>query len=136
MSTQSPPILCPVCSSKLQQDGTCLICLLQEGLDADHITGEADLPPAPPARTLTLPCEFAGYRLLREIASGGMGIVYEAEDLKLRRVVAMKVVRHAQFTTSAERARFQAETQAVALLDHPDSRTRDLSSLETVYYGA
>ncbi len=120
MSPTRPPNTCPVCSSKLQQDGTCLVCLLQEGLDADHITGEADLAPALPSRSITLPAEFGGYRLVREIASGGMGIVYEAEDLKLRRVVAMKVVRHAHFTTREERARFQAETQAVALLDHPD----------------
>jgi tRNA A-37 threonylcarbamoyl transferase component Bud32 len=120
MSSASPPHTCPVCSSKLGQDGACLVCLLQEGLGADHITGQADLPPAIPSRALTLPCEFAGYRLVREIASGGMGIVYEAEDLKLRRVVAMKVVRNAQFTTNEEKVRFQAETQAVALLDHPD----------------
>ncbi len=120
MSPLCPPNTCPVCSSKLDRDGACLVCLLREGLDADHITGEADLATAVPTRALTLPCEFAGYRLLREIASGGMGIVYEAEDLKLRRVVAMKVVRHAQFTSREERARFQAETQAVALLDHPD----------------
>jgi serine/threonine protein kinase len=120
MSPTRLPNTCPLCSSKLQQDGSCLVCLLQEGLEADHITGEAESAPVLPLRSLTLPCEFAGYRLLREIASGGMGIVYEAEDLKLRRVVAMKVVRHAQFTTREERARFQAETQAVALLDHPD----------------
>ncbi|MFN0079540.1 MAG: protein kinase domain-containing protein [Prosthecobacter sp.] len=120
MSPSCPPNTCPVCASKLGRDGACLVCLLQEGLAADHITGETDLAPAVPTRALTLPCEFAGYRLLREIASGGMGIVYEAEDLKLRRVVAMKVVRHAQFTTREERARFLAETQAVALLDHPD----------------
>ena len=120
MSPTRPPNTCHVCSSKPQQDGTCLVCMLQEGLDADHITGEADLAPALPSRSITLPAEFGGYRLVREIASGGMGIVYEAEDLKLRRVVAMKVVRHAHFTTREERARFQAETQAVALLDHPD----------------
>lgn len=120
MSSASPPHTCPVCSNKLGQDGACLVCLLQEGLGADHITGQADLTPAIPSRALTLPCEFAGYRLVREIASGGMGIVYEAEDLKLRRVVAMKVVRNAQFTTNEEKVRFQAETQAVALLDHPD----------------
>lgn len=120
MNPTSPPSTCPVCSRKLERDGACLVCLLQEGLNADHITGAGDETPVLPSRALTLPCEFGGYRLVREIASGGMGIVYEAEDLKLRRVVAMKVVRHAQFTTSEEKARFQAETQAVALLDHPD----------------
>lgn len=93
----------------------CLVCLLQEGLEA-----EGGLAKAPPERALTLPCEFAGYRLVREIASGGMGIVYEAEDLRLKRAVAMKVVRNAHFATREEAARFRAETQAVAQLDHPD----------------
>jgi serine/threonine protein kinase/tetratricopeptide (TPR) repeat protein len=118
MSTNAhEPQTCPVCSGRLERDGVCLVCLLQEGLEADHLTGAA---PVPPERFLTLPCEFGGYRLVREIASGGMGIVYEAEGLKLRRVVAMKVVRNAHFATREEAARFRAETQAIAQLDHPD----------------
>ena len=83
---------CPVCSGRLERDGLCLLCLLREGMEADHLTGPPDKRSEPPSRFLILPCEFAGYRLVREIASGGMGIVYEAEDLKLKRVVAMKVV--------------------------------------------
>lgn len=114
------PKCCPVCSGRLERDGVCLVCLLQEGLEADHLTGQEDKNSGPPTRLLNLPCEFAGYRLVREIASGGMGIVYEAEDVKLKRVVAMKVVRNAQFATREEAARFRAETQAIAQLDHPD----------------
>ncbi|MDZ4401971.1 serine/threonine-protein kinase [Prosthecobacter sp.] len=120
MSAAAPPNVCPVCSSRLEQDGVCLVCLLQEGLEADHVTGQPGSTPTPPARHLTLPCDFAGYRLVREIACGGMGVVYEAEDVKLRRVVAMKVIRNAHFATRDEAARFRAETQAVAQLDHPD----------------
>ncbi len=116
MSNDNPdPNLCAVCSGKLERDGVCLVCLLQEGLEAEDVETQAK-----PERALTLPCEFAGYRLVREIASGGMGIVYEAEDVRLKRVVAMKVVRHAQFATREEAARFKAETQAVAQLDHAD----------------
>lgn len=92
----------------------CLACLFNEGIAA------AAAPEAPARRLGELPCDFAGYRLVREIASGGMGIVYEAEDLKLRRVVAMKVIRNAHFATREEAARFRAETQAIAQLDHPD----------------
>jgi tRNA A-37 threonylcarbamoyl transferase component Bud32/tetratricopeptide (TPR) repeat protein len=110
-----PPLRsCAVCSSPLEQDGMCLACLFNEGIAA------AAAPEAPARRLGELPCEFAGYRLVREIASGGMGIVYEAEDLKLRRVVAMKVIRNAHFATREEAARFRAETQAIAQLDHPD----------------
>ena len=112
----SEPQTCPACSARLEGDGLCLACLINEGLEAKGGAREAKTP----ERSLTLPCEFAGHRLVREIASGGMGIVYEAEDLKLRRVVALKVIRNAQFATREEAARFRAETYAIAQLDHPD----------------
>lgn len=96
------------------------MCLLQEGLEAEQVAGQEGAAPECSTRALTLPCEFAGYRLVREIASGGMGIVYEAEDVKLKRVVALKVVRNAHFATREEAARFRGETQAIAQLDHPD----------------
>lgn len=108
--------LCPVCSTRLEPDGLCLVCLLNEGIEARE---EPGAPANLAGRMLSLPCEFAGHRLVREIASGGMGIVYEAEDLKLRRVVALKVIRNAHFATREEAARFQAETLAAAQLDHP-----------------
>ncbi len=109
---------CPVCSARLEDDGVCLACLLNEGILAEQASPAEAKPPS--ARALALPCEFAGYRLVREIASGGMGIVYEAEDRKLKRVVALKVIRNAIFATREEVARFRAETEAIAQLDHPD----------------
>ncbi|WP_395750382.1 protein kinase domain-containing protein [Prosthecobacter sp.] len=114
------PVRCPVCSGGLEADGVCLACLLQEGLEAGGAVHPEAGAGTAQAGTLTLPCEFAGYRLVREIAVGGMGIVYEAEDLKLKRVVALKVVRNAHFATREEASRFKAETQAIAQLDHPD----------------
>ncbi|MGV3659876.1 MAG: protein kinase domain-containing protein [Prosthecobacter sp.] len=119
MTAAAPePKKCPVCSTRLEQDGVCLVCLLNEGLEAESGSAASVKKPLS-TRTLTLPCEFAGYRLVREIASGGMGIVYEAEDVKLKRVVALKVIRNAIFATREEAARFKAETQAVAQLDDP-----------------
>lgn len=112
--------LCPVCSARLEGDGVCLVCLLNDGLEAEEGAGSLSGKSGHAGRTLMLPCDFAGYRLVREIASGGMGIVYEAQDLKLKRVVALKVVRNAVFATREEVGRFKAETQAVAQLDHPD----------------
>ncbi|MCX6857184.1 MAG: serine/threonine-protein kinase [Verrucomicrobia bacterium] len=55
----------------------------------------------------------------REIASGGMGMVFEAVDLKLKRRVAMKVIRDAQFARREEAARFRTEMKAIARLLHP-----------------
>ena len=67
-----------------------------------------------------LPFEFAGHRVLRELASGGMGTVYEAEQLQLKRTVALKLVRSSAFARPEELQRFRAEAETVARLDHPN----------------
>ena len=60
------------------------------------------------------------YRIDRELGTGGMGEVYLAQDLKLHRQVALKVL-SAQFAVDAERRqRFAREAQAVAALNHPN----------------
>ncbi len=59
------------------------------------------------------------YRLDREIARGGMGIVYDAYDEKMKRRVALKVLL-GEFAENPEfRARFVQESRAAAALDHP-----------------
>ena len=61
---------------------------------------------------------LGGYRILREIGRGGMGVVYEALDLALDRHVALKVL-PPHLTLSAERiARFRREANALANLSH------------------
>lgn len=106
---------CPVCRSALEKDGLCLVCLLKEGMEA-----AADEPPISGTFLGALPCEFAGHRLEREIAGGGMGLVFEAVDLRLKRRVAMKVIRNAQFARRDEAARFRAEMKSIARLLHPN----------------
>ena len=58
------------------------------------------------------------YRVLRRIAAGGMGDVYEAEQESPRRRVALKVLRAGAWTPAAER-RFQYEAEVLATLRHP-----------------
>ena len=61
---------------------------------------------------------LGGYRLFREIARGGMGIVYEAEQESLHRRVALKVLPPSPLLTDTERARFVREGRAIARLHH------------------
>ena len=59
------------------------------------------------------------YRILEELGRGGMGIVYKAEDTKLERTVAIKVLPAAALSNEEERARFYREAKAAAALNHP-----------------
>lgn len=60
------------------------------------------------------------FRLLREIGRGGMGVVYEAQQISLGRRVALKVLPFAAVLDSKQIARFQHEAKAAAQLLHPN----------------
>jgi tetratricopeptide (TPR) repeat protein len=59
------------------------------------------------------------FRIVREIGRGGMGVVYEAEQVSLGRRVALKVLPFAGALDARQRQRFQNEARAAALLHHP-----------------
>ncbi|MBM3855993.1 MAG: hypothetical protein FJ399_23035, partial [Verrucomicrobia bacterium] len=78
--------------------------------------------PAPaPARPEEKPGDRIGhYKLLQKIGEGGCGIVYVAEqEQPVRRRVALKVIKLGRDTKEVI-ARFEAERQALALMDHPN----------------
>jgi serine/threonine protein kinase len=60
------------------------------------------------------------FQIIRELARGGMGIVYEAVQLSLGRRVALKVLPFAATLDSRQLQRFKTEAQAAALLHHPN----------------
>ncbi|HJT31616.1 MAG TPA: protein kinase [Pirellulales bacterium] len=62
---------------------------------------------------------FGGYRVLRVLGAGGMGLVFEAEDPQLRRRVALKVMQRKLAARPEHRQRFLREARAAAALDHP-----------------
>lgn len=60
------------------------------------------------------------YRVLDRLGAGGMGLVFRAEDERLRRPVAIKLLPPALALDSEARARLQREAQSVSALDHPN----------------
>ena len=65
------------------------------------------------------------YRIIEEVAAGGMGVVYRAHDQQLERDVALKVLPPGTLSNDASRRQFRKEALALAKLSHPN--------IETVY---
>jgi serine/threonine protein kinase len=71
---------------------------------------------------LTLPLkppEVPGYQILRELGRGGMGVVYLAQQEKLQRLVALKMILSGSHASPEDLVRFLGEAEAVAQLQHP-----------------
>ena len=77
----------------------------------------------------------AKYRLLERIGSGGMGQVFLAEHVHMRRRVAVKILPPARAEDPATLGRFYREARAAALIDHPNiARTHDIGQEGTLHY--
>ena len=75
------------------------------------------------------------YELLEIIGSGGMAVVFKARCHRLNRYVAVKILREEFFNDEEFRRRFQAESQAVAMLSHPNIvAVYDVSHSDTLEY--
>lgn len=111
------PACCPECGAVLSTgrlEGLCPVCLLDE---TEHREGGLLSEPAPATGPGLL--QLPGYRMIREIARGGMGIIYEAEQVAQSRHVAVKMLLPHLLEQTNMRERFRSEVKAMAGLDHP-----------------
>jgi len=60
------------------------------------------------------------YKIIEKLGEGGMGVVYKAEDTKLKRTIALKFLSIHSLSNEVEKTRFLHEAQAPAALDHPN----------------
>ncbi len=108
-----------------------------DALLTGHDAAENFLKDSPIERPAAQPEEKPGdqigrYTILRKIGDGGCGVVYLAEQkVPVRRHVALKVIK-AGMDTREVIARFEAERQALAMMDHPDiARVFDAGATDT-----
>jgi hypothetical protein len=85
--------------------------------DPALLSDSFDRPPYAPGR------QIGPYRITAEIGRGGMGIVYEAEDVRLGRAVALKALPPSFTRDQAARERLAREARAAAALTHPSIAT-------------
>jgi predicted Ser/Thr protein kinase len=97
---------------------TCFDCASRLREISGHRDLESRLRRAFDVRPATERIHVAGFRIVRELGRGGMGVVYEAEQLAPARKVALKVVRGGQFADARTLALFQREIEAMSRLSH------------------
>lgn len=87
--------------------------MLATGIQAAASGPRLEVGPVPLTRV-------AEYELIKEVGRGGMGVVFKARDVRLNRIVALKMIRGGTLANSDELQRFEKEAAAAAQLHHPN----------------
>jgi serine/threonine protein kinase len=90
----------------------------RETLESDALIEDTEIDFLRPAEGPGELGRLGDYRVLRILGAGSMGIVFEAEDIKLHRRVALKVMKKAQAKREENRGRFMKEARSAAAIEH------------------
>lgn len=124
---------CPVCGSPacglsdgVNEDSSATSSLGVDAADAQTLNQDeypppptGDSPPIPSAAFHRRLPNIDGYQVIAELGRGGMGVVYQARQLRLNRLVALKLLRSGDAASQEEIERFRIEAESVARLQHP-----------------
>jgi WD40 repeat protein/serine/threonine protein kinase len=102
----------PVLANDIRELFPAMVEMEQAGEGQQEAANQAAAPPAPALQQL------GDFRILREVGKGGMGIVYEAEQVSLGRHVALKVLPKGLLLDARAKRRFEREAKAAAKLHH------------------
>jgi serine/threonine protein kinase/tetratricopeptide (TPR) repeat protein len=121
---------CPECGATLAGDipaGACPVCAFRGALALSGAEAQVEVTVSEKPGD-----QIGRYKLLEKIGEGGYGVVYMAEQTEpIRRRVALKVIKLGMDTKQVI-ARFEAERQALALMDHPNiAKVLDAGATET-----
>jgi len=128
-NNMAAPRTCSRCSARIDataRSGTCPGCRVKgvmsgmlDRADDGEVTVEPNATGDGSPSEIRWNKEFQDYRIEDVIGRGGMGVIYRARHQQVNRVVALKRVSFLESEASDARARFRAEIEAAATLEHP-----------------
>jgi predicted Ser/Thr protein kinase len=134
--------ICPDCGSPLEPDSPqalCPVCLMRQALSSrtivtDHKGGQVKAVPAPPTPE-EIADRFPQFEILECLGRGGMGVVYQARQKSLNRLVAIKILAPERANETRFAERFAREAEILAQLNHPHIVTiHDFGETDGLFY--
>ena len=139
LNPSEPTSVCPECGNEIPEDSThslCPACLVHQALKSTIVNqGEGGTDSPPPPSPEEIADTFPGFEIIECLGRGGMGVVYQARQKSLDRMVAIKILAPERVGDKAFATRFSEEAQTLARLSHQNIVTVfDYGEAQGLYY--